>query len=541
MAKPAQRQYQRRAMEVLLISIPTLAAVASTLASTSMRYEPLVLAVLFGLSAALQFHTPTLDAVHASHRYRPLIGHGILCGSVLPSVVALSIPAAASSGYARSLVGWVLTTGCASLVSVSAYASPAIRLSVTAVSVGMIALLASVSAWPAWMTAVPAVVFWRLLHQVTADLGPGITAGESMLMASAASMSVSDTLFLTLRMAGAIPKDLAPYRSHVAVFLPALLWGMTAICVIQRPLLNRIRTASDSPQHASAHAALSSSFMVVSALIVGLGITPWTYYAMGCEPFSWTIAFLTDTSTYRPLITVYWTFLLMLAIAVASTWTPSSHHAHINARRKYFHALAFCMFVPCYILDTEFMVLAFAVSVAGLVFVECVRVYRVANLQVRIQPFFAQFLDSRDNGPVVLSHLYLLVGCALPVWLAWLGRPAVEPVADSGDAGVEMSGLAGVLALGVGDALASLVGKAVGRVKWARRDKSVEGTAGFVAGVLASMWAIAAASGHAVRVQWTAATVGGVVCTALLEAFSEQNDNLVIPLYLFAMLNLASR
>ncbi len=27
------------------------------------------------------------------------------------------------------------------------------------------------------------------------------------------------------------------------------------------------------------------------------------------------------------------------------------------------------------------------------------------------------FVDNRDSGPVILTHIYLLIGCTLPLWL----------------------------------------------------------------------------------------------------------------------------
>jgi hypothetical protein len=31
--------------------------------------------------------------------------------------------------------------------------------------------------------------------------------------------------------------------------------------------------------------------------------------------------------------------------------------------------------------------------------------------------YLSPFVDQRDSGPLILTHVYLLVGCALPVWL----------------------------------------------------------------------------------------------------------------------------
>jgi len=35
----------------------------------------------------------------------------------------------------------------------------------------------------------------------------------------------------------------------------------------------------------------------------------------------------------------------------------------------------------------------------------------------KIDSFMRTFIDERDAGSLILTHLYLLVGCAAPVWL----------------------------------------------------------------------------------------------------------------------------
>ena len=51
--------------------------------------------------------------------------------------------------------------------------------------------------------------------------------------------------------------------------------------------------------------------------------------------------------------------------------------------------------------------------------------------------FLNEFTDSKDSGTAILSHFYLLAGCAAPLWLE----------------GPEVLSFYGVLVLGVGDAL----------------------------------------------------------------------------------------
>ncbi|KAF9951013.1 hypothetical protein BGZ70_001150 [Mortierella alpina] len=248
--------------------------------------------------------------------------------------------------------------------------------------------------------------------------------------------------------------------------------------------------------------------------------------------------------------------------------------ASLNNRRKFYHALAVLMFIPGYLTDEPFMHIAFSVALCGLIFVEYLRYFAVAPLGKEIHLFLVGFLDDRDGGPIILSHLYLLMGCAVPVWLAEHHI---------------LAGLSGIFALGVGDAMASIVGKRFGRHRWPGTTKTVEGTVAFVASVMMAagavfvgMWlmsfvfgdsslsylyssasrALAAATttmpsqsapstippasllSFSTWNDWSSVTwsVRGVVqygvavsVAAMLEAVSEQNDNLVIPVVMLSM------
>lgn len=105
-------------------------------------------------------------------------------------------------------------------------------------------------------------------------------------------------------------------------------------------------------------------------------------------------------------------------------------------------------------------------------------------------------LDERDAGKIVLTHVYLLAGCALPSFLC--PYPNGGGGGNAGGSGAIVP-YAGVLILGVGDTVASVVGTFVGKMLWVPsegRGKTVEGTvAGWVA-TAASAMLLMHAQGH---------------------------------------------
>jgi dolichol kinase len=92
----------------------------------------------------------------------------------------------------------------------------------------------------------------------------------------------------------------------------------------------------------------------------------------------------------------------------------------------------------------------------------------------------------------------------------------------------------GVLSLGIGDAVASIVGRRIGYTRWSGASgKTLEGSAGFTISVVASavaMWLVGAVDSFGL-----APFVVTTVLAMLMEAFSAQNDNLVLPIYGWAV------
>lgn len=70
-------------------------------------------------------------------------------------------------------------------------------------------------------------------------------------------------------------------------------------------------------------------------------------------------------------------------------------------------------------------------------FAEYIRYFALWPFGVSVHLFLNEFVDSKDSGTAILSHFYLLAGCAAPLWLE----------------GPEVMSFYGVLVLGVGDAL----------------------------------------------------------------------------------------
>ncbi|KAI0067387.1 hypothetical protein BV25DRAFT_1794947 [Artomyces pyxidatus] len=197
----------------------------------------------------------------------------------------------------------------------------------------------------------------------------------------------------------------------------------------------------------------------------------------------------------------------------------------LNARRKFFHALAVVMFIPGVAVDPAFTHLAFSAAFALFTFAEYVRYFALYPFGAAVHMFMHEFLDHKDSGTAILSHFYLLTGCAGSLWFEAPSRLLLYT---------------GILTVGVGDAVASIcqasvVGKRLGRHRWSpTTSKTVEGSAAFAISVVAFAWVLRVCG---LVEEFSVPRYGVVVVLAsVLEALSAQNDNIMLPVYMWSLL-----
>lgn len=159
----------------------------------------------------------------------------------------------------------------------------------------------------------------------------------------------------------------------------------------------------------------------------------------------------------------------------------------VDTRRKVFHFMMVVILLPTTFIDPTFCSLALALILAIFLLLDLFRASQLPPLSKPIAYFLTPYVDGRDlRGPVVVSHIFLLIGCAVPLWLS-LG--AVEREGEGSFEGWEVIGrdvsmVSGVICVGMGDAAASLIGRRFGRRKWIwSGGKSIEGSIAFAIAV----------------------------------------------------------
>ncbi|CCC10043.1 hypothetical protein SMACR_02622 [Sordaria macrospora] len=196
----------------------------------------------------------------------------------------------------------------------------------------------------------------------------------------------------------------------------------------------------------------------------------------------------------RLLLSGYWLVVIIIGLAVVFRLSPIYE---VDTRRKVFHFMMVAMFLPTIFIDPTYIALALSIVLAVFLLVDLLRASQLPPLSTPIAQFLTPYVDGRDlRGPVVISHIFLLIGCAIPLWLSLAALPRVGegPLVGWEVPLRDISMVAGVVCVGLGDAAASLIGRRWGHRKWLwGGGKSIEGsiafaTAVFVGLMTANIW-----------------------------------------------------
>ncbi|PWN19007.1 hypothetical protein BCV69DRAFT_288207 [Microstroma glucosiphilum] len=436
-----------------------------------------------------------------------------------------------------------------------------------------------------WEMISASILFQASMYAISRLGRRSFTLGELGIVAALGVTLMIEAMNLTL--AKLLPHT-TPYvksfrrATPLLIFQLALIVGTFFVGFLLSPLLYLSRHLAQKPLHRlrwphkrDLHRRLLAGFFYFfAALFVAGALGLWVRWLLGQrDPWLWTIRFIVLGKHWwtRPLLIAYWLACITGSIAGwqavvsrakkfraassaigkpfttqpqisvppnSANSTPAvthsaardgalikskkTTHLSLNARRKFFHALAVIMYVPAIAIDPAFTHLAFSLAFSVFTFAEYIRYYALYPFGASFHIFMSEFTDHKDSGPVILSHFYLLTGCCGGLWL---------------EAHKQIMHQTGVLILGIGDALASIVGRRYGRLHWPASSKTIEGSAAFLSSVVFSAWFLRV-------IGWCQdfsllRYTGVVSILCLIEGVSEQNDNLILPIFGFIYLSLA--
>lgn len=285
-----------------------------------------------------------------------------------------------------------------------------------------------------------------------------------------------------------------------------------------------------------------------------LGLTGWIQLPDRATTDDGSFATLTDLlimllqpANSRLALGAYCIIVIGLGIIIVLQLTS---YVEVDTRRKVFHGVMVFMLLPTIFVDPCFFALALALILAVFLLLDLFRASQLPPISRPLTTFLAPYVDGRDHrGPVIVSHIFLLIGCAIPLWLSLAGLPrsGTDPWKGWEVSTRDVSMTTGVVCVGMGDAAASLIGRRYGRTKWYwGGGKSLEGSFAFAVAVTVGLflaWAWVRIGGWTPWTEgWleTMLVIGKCAIAAsgasLLESvLTAANDNVVVPVGLWLL------
>ena len=299
---------------------------------------------------------------------------------------------------------------------------------------------------------------------------------------------------------------------------------------------------------------LFSNVPTFRALTQRWDLGQWVPLPLQQEPDALVVSLLGQGEAYRILLGPASSRLLIcayciiiIAVGLIAVFQLSAS-VEVDTRRKVFHGMMVAMFLPTIFIDPAFISLAFMVILALFLLLDLFRASQLPPIARPLTYFLAPYVDGRDHrGPVIVSHIFLLIGCAIPLWLslAATSRTGAPPWEGWEVATRDISMISGVVCVGMGDAAASLVGRRYGRRRWCwSGGKSLEGSLAFAMAVVMGLSAARAwflfggwegDSGDSWRLFWGKAIVAGSGASLTEAVLTGGNDNVIVPVILWLL------
>ena len=250
------------------------------------------------------------------------------------------------------------------------------------------------------------IAFNRLSHS--------FTCGEWILLSQTVSLYSRNIWESIYRSDNERPDQL--YIATQGLNLGILLVGVLLSPVIKQSAKLNCSQSQEHVGNGKKFVFYNLAFYVGGIVVVFGILQPWMSHMMLVNPWIWIFDLLLwNEASYQNLeLVFYWSFILIVTLLVIQ---PNQLQWRPTILRKYFHALTLIMFLPSLLFAHRFTVIALSVGFALLVGLEYVRYGCFWPFGSNLDHYMKLFVDDRDEGPLILTHIYLLLGSAVTIWL----------------------------------------------------------------------------------------------------------------------------
>lgn len=241
------------------------------------------------------------------------------------------------------------------------------------------------------------------------------------------------------------------------------------------------------------------------------------------SPIYWLVNYIFSTHQRISLFSL-WLSTLTACVSFSTTWSRMVGTTN-SLVRKIFHFAIGIVFISGYNQDIDFTRFAAGGMLIIMILLEMIRAWQLKPIGYHLEKVCQALRGKWDNKYLTLSHVYLLVGSFLPLWILPNDSKITNKLLLS----------TGLISVGVGDTAAAIVGTFMGKTKFkGKSGKTLEGLIGnIIAMILFKMIWI----GYTDFIEDFSFVIATVL-TALVEAITDNCDNLILPLVMILFLEI---
>lgn len=345
-------------------------------------------------------------------------------------------------------------------------------------------------------------------HNLLTKAKRSFTFGEASLLAqlvSATYLTWALTTYSEITGAG-------PFQVNLTTSI-ALNVGFNTFSIIFVPSYLLLNRKSTLIRYALMGLSLALSYLRVQSLISA---------SSNLDPLTWLIDHIFSTHQKISLFSI-WLSTLTACVSFSTSWTRMVGRTNSLVRKVFHLALCF-VFISGHNQDINFTRFAASCMLVLMLILEMIRAWQLEPLGIHLEKVCQSLRGKWDNKYLTLSHIYLLLGVFLPLWLLPDNRQTSK-----------LSVSSGLIAVGVGDTAAAVVGTFFGKTKLRQKsDKSLEGLAGnFIAMLIFKLIWI----GYLGFLSEFSFVIAALF-TSLIESVTCTCDNLTLPLVMILLLEL---
>ncbi|XP_053206143.1 dolichol kinase-like [Panonychus citri] len=256
--------------------------------------------------------------------------------------------------------------------------------------------------------------------------------------------------------------------------------------------------------------------MVYTSLVTGL-LVMYSRLAViiNKEPLTWLFLDVFFTHSRIHLFEL-WACLFIFTIFFCVIVEAFADNAANTVIRKFFHLIVIPVYASGLKYDPPMLYFLSCCLLWILIVLETLRITDPENGGKAIVFFMERFKNDNDRGFITLTHIYLLIGLSLSLWIS----PNIDKIS--------FNFASGMITVAVGDTAAAIIGSRFGKHKWLNSNKSIEGTLGsilcqIIASILIKFYL-------KVSTNILVITILSII-SSIIEAKTIQIDNLILPLY----------